>query len=183
MKIILAVVVIISYKFITNFIAYLNCRRLSEYYRLWLSDKKEDFPTYKRNVMLLFKKANIKDSSIPATQKIGYGKIASFKASSFDNFPSAHQDFVSDIFFKFEEALGVFRLRMLDSINPLYWIESLLFAPKHLLEYFGLNLEKSSSKIINSLLLCIWWLFGIFWSIFHEQAISFVLDFFKNCHQ
>lgn len=45
------------------------------------------------------------------------------------------------------------RKRMLDAINPLEWIEFVLFLPRHLLKYFDIDTTDRTSKILNA----IWW--------------------------
>lgn len=57
----------------------------------------------------------------------------------------------------FYEAEGVYRQRMFDSLNPVYWIELIIYAPKKLLTYLGFDETKILFKTCNILLTFIWW--------------------------
>lgn len=78
----------------------------------------------KDEAIKLFKQAGIEDSFIPVTQPMGYGRVASFKASTFGNYPSPLNVFFSPQLRMFSTATGVYKKKFL----------------KALILYIGLNL-------------------------------------------
>ena len=66
-------------------------------------------------------------------------------------FPSTRTEFSVTVLNMFEEAEGVFRKNMLDSFNPFYWIDLIVFLPKSLLAYIGISSEVTAYKICNVL--------------------------------
>lgn len=80
----------------------------------------------------------------------------------------------------FEEAEGAFRKNMIDSINPFYWVDLIIFLPKTLLSYLGISSETSAYKICNVLLTFIWWVFGIFLVYYKPQLQQFLIELVRN---
>lgn len=99
---------------------YLKIKKLARYYELWLQDKKENFCTYKSEVVSLFKKAKIKDMLVPVSVHTGYGQIMPIEGSTFDNFPSKKEVLIQNTNRMFADAEGVFRKDIFDAINPLF---------------------------------------------------------------
>lgn len=56
---------------------------------------------------------------------------------------------------KLQEAIGVYQRRMRNSLNPLSWIQTFLFFPKHALSYLGISPSDKASNILS----VFWWLF------------------------
>lgn len=66
------------------------------------------------------------------------------------------------------------------SINPLYWIDLILFLPKTLLSYLGISSKTSGYKICNVLLTFIWWVFGVFLVYYKPQLQQFLIELVRN---
>lgn len=176
LKIVIIFISIIAYKMISNYVKYKRCQKLSKMHLEWLTDKCDNFTQYKGEILALFKNADLTDSKVPVTQPSGYGQIASFSASTYLNFPSKAAVFAAEIANKFDQAVGVYHQRCLESLNPLYWIEAILFLPKNLLQYVGLDSEKVAFKLCNILLTFIWWLIGTLVIFFGPQIKQFILS-------
>lgn len=150
---------ILFYKVLTNSINLYQTKKLCNEYIRWLYDRSNYDKVAQKKYLFkeLVKKANIVDVHLPTTQPMGYGKIASFKASVAENFPSCFADFATvtnDMFYEME---GIFKSRIREAFNPLYWINLIIYLPKNLLEYFGLSSDNAGSKLLQ----LIWWLIGI----------------------
>lgn len=170
--------VIIAYKALSNFIKYKRCKRLADMHVLWLSGNCDNFIEYRGEVLQLFKSANINDSLFPASSPIGYGQVASGTASVFANFPSMNKSVVGYVIACFDEAIGTYRRRCFESFNPLYWIETILFFPRHLLTYLGVDSEKFLFKSLNILLTFIWWILGVVFMFFRPYLYTFIASLF-----
>ena len=178
LKAIIIFCVIITYKALSNFIKYKRCKKLSDMHVLWLSGNCDNFIEYRGEILQLFKSANIQDSLFPTSSLIGYGQIASGTASVFANFPSMNKSVVGYVITCFDEAIGTYRRRCFESFNPLYWIETILFFPRHLLTYLGVDSEKFLFKSLNILLTFIWWILGVVFMFFRPYLYTFIASLF-----
>lgn len=151
MKILLIFFLIVAYKFLINLSHYLRIKKLHKYFSDFVEKKRTDMNLYKQEVISLFKKAHIKDVKTPVSEPIGFGQVVNANVSVFSMFPSLRPVFAMESLNMFEEAEGVFRKNMIDCVNPLYWIELILFLPKSLLSYLGLPSEATAYKLLNVL--------------------------------
>lgn len=175
MKILLFFIAIIFIKFSLNFYNYLRTQQLHKYFDDFFHQKRNDMNIYRQEVISLFEKANIKDVKIPVSEPIGFGQICNVNVSVFDMFPSTRVAFASTALNMFEEAEGVFRKNMFDSINPLYWMELIVFFPKNILKYVGLNIETTAFKLWNIFLTFIWWSFCTVITLFQPEIKQFII--------
>ena len=174
-KIIFLCACIVLYKLVRNVISLLKIHYYKKQYIDFLARRENHIEQYAIQTVQLFKQAGIKDASIPISQPIGFGQVANFNASIFANFPSNKLAFASSSLDMFENAIGVFRARIIECFNPIYWIEQIIFLPKHILLYIGLNSENVAFKISNVLLTFIWWLLGVSFSIFRTDFLNYII--------
>ena len=149
------VAIVIMYKFLTNTYFYFRIKQLNRDHIKWLSGTKPTFPTRKHETISLFKRAGVQNLSTPISQPIGCNQVASFNVDVFTNFPSTNSYIYNGAIRMFYE--GVYRQRMFDSLNPVYWIELIIYAPEKLLTYLGFDETKILFKTCNILLTFIWW--------------------------
>lgn len=180
MKLLILFLVIVLIKFVLNLYNFLRIKKLCSYHLEFLSDKRPDFTKYRQEVLSLFKKAHIKNVCTPATQPVGYGKIATMNVDVFTMFPSNLQIIAVPAHGMFNEAQGVFKKNMCDSINPIYWLDFLVFLPKNILIYLGLDTEKTLFKIINLGFTFLWWSFCTLVTIFQPEIKQFIVELFGN---
>jgi len=148
------------YKLITNLINFYNAKKLLDLYITWLAQNKDykKLAQEKQTFNELIKKANITDPHIQTVQPMGYGKLASFKASIAENFPSRLADFASVTQETLLQIQGIFKKRCWETFNPLYWLNLLIYLPQNLLQYLGF----CGKNIFTKLLQLLWWIIGIF---------------------
>jgi hypothetical protein len=103
----------------------------------------------KLQIVRLFKNAGIQDQTLPSIDPIGFGYVQTSHPTVFNNLTFKRNDFVNATIGMFYESIGVYRYRMLETINPLYWIESIIFLPKTLLNYLGVSPESVVIKIVQ----------------------------------
>ena len=60
----------------------------------------------------------------------------------------------------FAESKGAYKSKILETFNPLYWIELIIWLPKQFTLFLGLNKELKAVKTINILLQTIYWFFA-----------------------
>lgn len=179
-KVIILFALIVVYKALLNFTRLKQLQRYEKEFISFLSDKPSKIDEHKMQTITLFKKANVPDSQMRVTQPIGFGKVASFNASVFHNFPMAERTIAEPSLTMFKNAIGVYKSRMFEAINPLYWIDLIVFLPKNLLTYIGLNMDNASSKLWNVLLSLVWWVFCTFVTIFQPEIKQYIIEFIRN---
>lgn len=180
MNFIVLLVFVVIYKMLSNLYFYFRIKHLSKSHSKWIVGKAPNFPTYKSEVINLFKRAGIQNILTPTVMPIGCNKIASFNADVFTNFPSTHIDIVNGAVRMFYEAEGTFRHRFFEALNPIYWIELVLFAPKKLLAYLSFDENKTLFKACNVLLTFIWWSVGVLFTFFHADLNNLLAEFMSQ---
>lgn len=100
----------------------------------------------------MLKRANIKDSFVADAEPIGYGHIVTRNISVMLNIQSKRQDIASLVNHQLIRAKGVYSLRIKECFSPIYWIECIVFMPRHLLDYLGIDKDKVGYKLSNVLL-------------------------------
>lgn len=171
---------IVVYKFLTNLLHYFRIRTLHKYFCEFMDNKRDNMNLYRQEVLSLFEKAHVKDIKIPISERVGFGQIVNASVSVFSMFPSLRPQFSSTTLNMFEETEGVFRKNMIDSFNPFYWIDLIIFLPKTLLAYIGISSEITSYKICNLLLTFIWWILGVLVLYFKPQLQHFIIELTRN---
>lgn len=179
-KVIILFALIVVYKALLNFTRLKQLQRYEKEFVSFLSDKPSKIDEHKMQAIELFKKANIPDSQMPVTQPVGFGKVASFNASVYHNFPMAERAIAEPTLLMFKNAIGVYKSRIFEAINPLYWIDLIVFLPKNLLTYIGLNMDNASSKLWNVFLSFVWWTFCTLVTIFQPEIKQYIVEFIRN---
>lgn len=180
MNFIILFIFVIIYKMLSNLYFYFRIKHLNKLHSKWRIGKAPRFPTYKSEVISLFKRAGIQNLLTPTAMPIGYNQIANFNADVFTNFPSTHIDIANGAVRMFYEAEGTFRHRFFESLNPIYWIELVLFAPKKLLIYLSFDENKTLFKTCNILLTFIWWSAGVLFAFFRTDLNNLLTEFMSQ---
>lgn len=175
--IIIGFVCILVYKFLSNLYYYHACKKLQLIYVDWINGEDNNCLYTKAKVLKLFKRAHIKDAIFCQTEHVGYGQIVSYNIQAMSNYPLHNEDHMNYTLRAYDEAIGYFRDEMFNTFNPIYWIDTIIFLPKNILEYIGADTEKVSSKILNVILTAIWWIITVLGVIYHDKIISAIQDF------
>lgn len=170
----------IAYKLLSNFVRLKQLQRYEKEFIDFLSDKSYRIDEHKLQTIDLFKKAGVKDSQTPISQPVGYGQVANFNASVFQNFPMAQKVIAGPALEMFKNAIGIYKTRMFEAINPLYWIDLIIFLPKNLLAYIGLDSEATAFKLWNVFLTFIWWAICTVVTLFQPEIKDFITKVFTQ---
>lgn len=167
-------ILIFVYKIFTNIV---NLIKISYYYSLYedfITDKSNEITKHKNHVVDLFKKAKITNDSFAISQYSGCNTISNGHTSIFTAFPTKDYRFITPTLNAFQNAIGIFRGRIIESFNPKYWIDCLLFLPKNTLTYLNVSAESLLIKFFQ----VIYWLIGIACSLFSDDISNFIKSFF-----
>lgn len=131
---------------------------------------------YKTEIIEIFKKAGIKDSRIGYSQPIGFGQLQTGTASVINNMFVNRNDILIAMNDYFNDAIGIFRKRIFQNFNIVYWIECILFLPRTIFEYLGLAQSNKIIKIFQVL----YWIFSVVYAIYGETINKFIQDFLSR---
>jgi hypothetical protein len=157
MRVLYILIAILAIRFILNLSKYIRTKKYHDLYVEWLVVTRSTKPIEMRSqVVGLLKDAGVKDSFVGTVQPMGYGYIGTGNTSVMDNFPNARQDIATLTNAMFLQALGTYRSRMIDTFNPLRWIEWLIHLPRYTLRYLGVSADGAITKLAQ----IIWWIVG-----------------------
>lgn len=142
---------IIAVKFVINFANYIQCKRYLARYKQYINEPDWKFVEHKSRIVKLLKDAGVSDSTVPYVEPVGFGYIRRASVSVQKNITATRGDVVGSSTAMLHEAIGVYRSRMLETFNPLYWIEFLIHLPKQTLGYLGISPESTVVKIAQLL--------------------------------
>ena len=163
-------------KLLINSSKYYQCKHYLNTYIEWLAKPNWELSEYKSRVIKLFEDAGLKDSTVQFATPLGFSQVATGNAWVFDQFPSYREEFVGKTRNYFHQAIGVYRSRALEVFNPLYWIELIIFLPKHIFNYVGVSLEGIIIKIAQ----LIYWLICIMVSMMYTLYTPEINMFFRD---
>jgi hypothetical protein len=106
----------------------------------------------------------------PYAADLGYGQRAMYTINVFDKYPTNEADYVPLIIKSFDSCEGIFRTRAIDAINPLSWINAIVFLPRVIFEYLGSDPNKAPVKIIQ----LFWWIVAPLGIIFRERLYEYI---------
>jgi hypothetical protein len=138
--------------------------RLTKYqkkYYQFLSDHNQDFVRHKRQIIQLFNEAGLPDPVISRIEPAGYSQLKTYSISGFENITVIDNEIIGHMRPKFQEGIGVFKHRMIQSINPIFWIEFIVKFPEMMFKYVGVLPENILVKIINILYWIVLGLLGL----------------------
>lgn len=169
--------------FILNFFKWLKMRRFEVAYdKYWAvvltANDHSPLPNIeckKQEIITLLKEANIQPKVIHFNEPLGFGQVVMRSANSLDNLFFPNQDFIIANKIAFSEASEVYRKRMINTINPLFLLDTLLFLPQRLLKYIGVSEENVASKILN----VIYWVAGFIISILTDPVRNYIKEMLK----
>lgn len=140
---------IIFLKFFINASKYISAKRMRDQYTASFTKNGKPFTEQIPIARKLFSDAGLSKVTIPVTQSLGYGQLTSFHAKVIDNLDCNRQDIVSSALSLFDQMVGMYRMRMLESFSLRYWLELLIFLPKYVVQYLGGNAEKLPAKLFQ----------------------------------
>jgi hypothetical protein len=154
----------------------LRTKKLFKKYQAHTASPKFEFAEYIPEIQALFKGASIKDQRFPDVTLAGYGYVTTGTYSCFDNIFLMDERVVAGITVMFYSTIGVFKRRLFESFNPLYWILFIVYLPKNILGYFGIPPEKTIVKIFQ----IIYWIVATSVSVLSILSKKEIQDFLIN---
>lgn len=166
------IAIVVSIKVIINLYRWNRTSHLLALYKKWVAgtEEPETIVEKKHQVIRLWKDAGLESGSIPIIEPVGYDRLRTMKVDIFFNFPQKYnKDIVVATLRFFHEAIGVYKKRIFDAINPFEWLIFIVRMPELSLKSAGFEPKKWLSQILN----IIWWIIAtlamIIMSSYSEQ--------------
>jgi hypothetical protein len=137
-------------------------RRGTRYYQIYQTYlMKQDDESSKKlaevrsQVRQLFRVASLQGFRMPYVEALGYGQLMSGQLNPVDNLDNLREDVVSTNIRLIEQAIGIRKTRSIQSFNPIFWLECIIYLPAKLLAFLGVKGDNTLVKLLQ----IVWWLF------------------------
>lgn len=161
MTLLIKILVILGILLILRFIVCLNrliqIKRYHKSYHEYIKKPTFEFNEKKPQIISLFKNAGVTNFVVPRIEPAGFGQLAQMKLDGFANLTLVDTEIITIVEGKFHEAIGIFRHRLLQTTNPIFWIEFVFKLPEYMFDYFGFKSDNVWVKIVQM----IYWIIGI----------------------
>ncbi|MFZ2316101.1 MAG: hypothetical protein WAW86_10660 [Gammaproteobacteria bacterium] len=165
----------VIYKATLNFFRYRRLTSLKNTYEKYITQK-SDWLIHEnqQEIIELFKKAGLKDPQVLISEMIDPMNVSNAYVSLFDNMMKFKGAIINNMHSFFCQAIGVYKKRCFDSINPLYWIDFVLFLPQKIIIYLGLDQGSKVAAAIVKTINVIYWVSSIGATFIKLMHINFV---------
>lgn len=106
-----------------------------------------DFVRRQPEVKDLLAKSGVGNPMLPRADLLGLGQVLNHNLNVIDNMVTNDQEIVQHMLHLFHMAEGAFSFRIRQSINPIFWLETVIFLPSLVLGFVGVPPTSSLSKI------------------------------------
>jgi hypothetical protein len=176
-NLLIIILLLVAVKFLLNFLKYLTCKRYFKVYNEHLKNPNFKIEEIKHQIIKIFKDADVLDNYTTVVQPVGYNRISTATGvSMMANIGSLREDVVMGNLAMFHSAIGTYRSRMWESINPVYWFEFVIFLPKNIFHYLGISAESVFIKIGN---IIYWIVTVVLYGTFSNEINSYIKPLFK----
>lgn len=175
MKYLLYILLFVAlYKILDNTSMYVQTCRYLKKYEEYLKHENDCFHQYAPAVTKLFNAAGLEESYFAVAEPIGYGYIHTATVPHFINLAHKRVDIVSATLRCFDQSKSIFKSRIIETFSPLYWIKLILFLPKHLFQYLGVNAD---SVFVRGIQLA-YWLVAPILIFFRDSICQYIISRF-----
>ncbi|HHF7344418.1 TPA: hypothetical protein ACPSKB_000823 [Legionella feeleii] len=177
-----AFLLVVSYKILLNFIALYKVKKFHSLYVNYIekikkpewTEVREKILQNKTDIIQILANCGLKDFSVFTTTPTGYGHVEHKQVSILQNLQYVGQineiNIPSTLDIYLIQAKGILKKRIVEALNPLYWINTLIFLPQNIITYLGFSLDNKKTETITRVINVIYWiLFGL---------IPFLMQFF-----
>lgn len=173
----IAFVFVFALKLFTNVVYFFKANHYLALHNRYVLSNDMEIDVYQPAVEKLLKRAGIQDFQIADAEPLGYGHVHTRYISVIKNAQNKRGDIVIQFHRLLTRVKGVYLLRIKECFSPIYWIECVLFLPRHVLDYLGIGQDKVGYKISNILPTFIWWCLGIAIAVFRDNIRLFIVNF------
>lgn len=108
-----------------------------------------DFVRRQSEVKDLLAKSGVGNPILTRAEPLGLGQVHNYNMNVIDNMVMNDQEVVQHMVHLFYMAEGTFSFRIRQSINPIFWLETVIFLPSLMLGFVGVSSTSPLSKTAN----------------------------------
>jgi len=153
-RLLLVFAILVLYKVISNAVRYRQVKHYLVVFERHLKEPSWEMDEAKLKVIALLKGAGVQDAIVPVADVVLPGLVRRGKLSVFNNLPTLRDDVYPLAGSMLHQAMGVYRGRVFEALNPLYWIELALNLPRHVVGYLGVPAQSVLTRVLS----VIYWL-------------------------
>lgn len=164
---------IVGYKILLNFIALCKIKKFHSIYVNYIekikkpewTEIREKILQNKTDIIQILAKCGLKDFGVFTTTPTGYGHVEHKQVSILQNLQYVGQinevNIPSTIDLYLIQAKGILKKRIIEALNPLYWINTLIFLPQNIITYLGFSQDNKKTEAITRVINIIYWILVI----------------------
>lgn len=170
---------LVSFKVVYNYRRYNRLKFLLCEFQKWILKKENvfenDFMIHKAEIIELLEQAQLKNVYIKLKSDDETANAVKFQLNMLDRelVDTLHTEQI------IKEAIGKYQLELKKSKSVGYWIEAIVFLPRNLLNYLGLDKNSVSTKCLNVVLTFIYWAFSIGMVLCKDEIIDMIKSLMK----
>lgn len=103
------------------------------------------------------KQAGVDNPTKTFMEPAGYGHVAPQLMSVLDNLLFQNKEVLGKAHHTMQLAAGYYKVEAIKSINPLFWLEVLIFLPKQLISAAGLEVTSKAAEITLKVVQIVYW--------------------------
>jgi hypothetical protein len=106
-------------------------------------------------------KTGVSDFIHTTMEPVGYGHIQEKKLSALDNLLYKNIKILQESREMLERAKGYYKVESIKSLNPIFWIEFLVFLPREIINYLTVSDKKEENKLWVNIIQVMYWIISI----------------------
>jgi len=106
-------------------------------------------------------KTGVADITHTFMEPIGYGNVQPKTMSALDNLLFKNIDILMEARDILYRAKGFYKVESLKCVNPIYWIEFIVFLPREIARYFSNSDDVKSTTAVTKIIQIIYWIISV----------------------
>ncbi len=179
-NLLIAFLIICAIRILSNAYKYYRCSKLMTCYLAWLESNYPDEDIFQTKYEVTKLLSVTPDKGLALTLPTGLGQGYTANHSTLFSYPNRNHPFATATYEMFAESKGVYKTKVLETFNPLFWIDLIVWLPRKFLSYLGINESSFASRLLMILLQAIYWLCSLIAITFKEDIQSLLLTFITS---
>lgn len=174
---IIGIAIIFLYRTLSTGLNYHSIKTEADKFENWLNDKEERIKAPNGEKMrFLLGKAGITESQIPYVRILGPRSYRNDVVDALKSYPTQDRQILKQLIPLIYLGIDTLQYKFRQNFNPMFWVDFVIFLPKHIISYLGLNTDNVFAKLLN----IIYWLITPILVIFRDRLWDFLINFFSQ---
>ncbi|WP_373446086.1 hypothetical protein [Salinicoccus bachuensis] len=167
---------IFLYRTTSTGLDYNSIKREANKFENWLNDKDKLVKAPNGEVMRqLLKKVDINDTPIAYTDVLGPRHYRNVAVAPLQSYPTADRQVLKQLLPLIYQGVDAHQYKFHQNFNLMYWIDSVVFFPKCVIGYLGLNNDNVFTRVVNIL----YWIFTPILLLLRDKVWEILMNLFS----